>query len=149
DKLPSGAQILDEAGATPLDPNAEQHFYDRTWAEPSLDINGIHGGKPEFVNTTLVVEAEARFTIRLAPGQDPDTVGHAAEKPFRSAVPGGAWLTSPRSSSATASSAFSVMSASTRRPTRTRRRTRAPRSSATSARCSRASCASSVSTTSS
>jgi len=86
DKLPSGAQILDEAGATPLDPNAEQQFYDRTWAEPSLDINGIHGGKPEFVNTTLVVEAEARFTIRLAPGQDPGTVGDAAERLFRAAV---------------------------------------------------------------
>src|SRR5213079_1034077 len=96
DKLPSGAQILDEAGATPLDPNAEQQFYDRTWAEPSLDINGIHGGKPEFVNTTLVVEAEARFTIRLAPGQDPDTVQSAAEKLFRAAVPRDADVTLTR-----------------------------------------------------
>jgi acetylornithine deacetylase/succinyl-diaminopimelate desuccinylase-like protein len=87
DKLPSGAQILDEAGATPLDPNAEQHFYDRTWAEPSLDINGIHGGKPEFVNTTLIVEAEARFTIRLAPGQDPETIATAVEKLIRGAMP--------------------------------------------------------------
>src|SRR5919204_2568083 len=86
-KLPSGAQILDEAGATPLDGKAEQDFYDRTWAEPSLDINGIHGGKPEFVNSTLVVEAQARFTIRLAPGQDPDTIAAAAENLFRAAVP--------------------------------------------------------------
>ena len=54
-----------------FDAKAEHDFYDRTWAEPSLDINGIRGGKPEFVNTTLVVEAEARFTVRLAPGQDP------------------------------------------------------------------------------
>src|SRR5204863_5056297 len=44
DKLPSGAQILDEAGAIPLDPKAEGQFYDRTWAEPSLDVNGIRGG---------------------------------------------------------------------------------------------------------
>jgi acetylornithine deacetylase/succinyl-diaminopimelate desuccinylase-like protein len=100
DKLPKGAQILDEAGATPLDPKAEQDFYDRTWAEPSLDINGIRGGKPEFVNTTLVVEAEARFTIRLAPGQDPDTVGSGAEKLFRAAVPGDADVTLTRENAA-------------------------------------------------
>jgi acetylornithine deacetylase/succinyl-diaminopimelate desuccinylase-like protein len=100
DKLPSGAAILLEAGATPLDPEAESDFYDRTWAEPSLDVNGIIGGKPEFVNTTLVVEAEARFTIRLAPGQDPDTVGAAAEKLFRQAVPDGADVTMKRENSA-------------------------------------------------
>jgi acetylornithine deacetylase/succinyl-diaminopimelate desuccinylase-like protein len=100
DKLPSGAQILDEAGAIPLDPKAEEQFYDRTWAEPSLDVNGIRGGKPEFVNTTLVVEAEARFTIRLAPGQDPDTVGSAAEKLFHAGVPNDAEVTLTRENSA-------------------------------------------------
>jgi acetylornithine deacetylase/succinyl-diaminopimelate desuccinylase-like protein len=100
DKLPSGAQILDEAGAIPLDPKAEEQFYDRTWADPSLDVNGIHGGKPEFVNTTLVVEAEARFTIRLAPGQDPDTVGSAAEKLFHAAVPKDADVTLTRENAA-------------------------------------------------
>src|SRR5213082_368870 len=31
-KLPSGAEILLDAGATPLDPQAERDFYDRTWA---------------------------------------------------------------------------------------------------------------------
>jgi acetylornithine deacetylase/succinyl-diaminopimelate desuccinylase-like protein len=86
-KLPSGWEILDEAGATPLDPKAAEDFYDRTWAEPSLDVNGIRGGKPEFVNTTLIVEAEARFTIRLAPGQDPETIASAAEWLIRAAVP--------------------------------------------------------------
>jgi acetylornithine deacetylase/succinyl-diaminopimelate desuccinylase-like protein len=85
--LPSGLQLLDEAGATPLDANAAADFYDRTWAEPSLDVNGIRGGKPEFVNTTLIVEAEARFTIRLAPGQDPDAIAAAAEKLIREAMP--------------------------------------------------------------
>jgi acetylornithine deacetylase/succinyl-diaminopimelate desuccinylase-like protein len=99
-KLPSGAEVLLDAGATPLDPNAEKDFYDRTWAEPSLDVNGIRGGKPEFVNTTLVVEAEARFTIRLAPGQDPDKIGGAAERLFRQALPEGAELTIEQENSA-------------------------------------------------
>jgi acetylornithine deacetylase/succinyl-diaminopimelate desuccinylase-like protein len=100
DHLPSGAQILDDAGATPLDPEAEGAFYDRTWAEPSLDVNGIHGGKPDFVNTTLIVEAHARFTIRLAPGQDPDTIAAAAEKLFRAALPDGADVDWQRENSA-------------------------------------------------
>jgi acetylornithine deacetylase/succinyl-diaminopimelate desuccinylase-like protein len=89
-RLPSGWEILDEAGATPLDPKAEEDFYDRTWAEPSLDVNGIFGGKPDFVNTTLIVEAHARFTIRLAPGQDPETIATTAERMFRHALPEGA-----------------------------------------------------------
>jgi acetylornithine deacetylase/succinyl-diaminopimelate desuccinylase-like protein len=99
-KLPAGAEILEDAGAKPLDPNAARDFYDRTWAEPSLDVNGIFGGKPDFVNTTLIVEAHARFTIRLAPGQDPDTVGSAAERLFRGAVPEGADVTMERENSA-------------------------------------------------
>jgi acetylornithine deacetylase/succinyl-diaminopimelate desuccinylase-like protein len=89
-KLPSGREILHEAGATPLDPQAAEDFYDRTWAEPSMDVNGIQGGKPDLVNTTLVVEARARFTIRLAPGQDPETIAAAAEKLIRGVVPEGA-----------------------------------------------------------
>jgi acetylornithine deacetylase/succinyl-diaminopimelate desuccinylase-like protein len=98
--LPPGWQLIDEAGATPLDANAADDFYDRTWAEPSLDVNGIRGGKPEFLNTTLIVEAEARFTIRLAPGQDPDTIAAAVERLIRAAVPEGAQLDLIRENSA-------------------------------------------------
>ncbi|HEU5277762.1 MAG TPA: M20/M25/M40 family metallo-hydrolase [Gaiellaceae bacterium] len=98
--LPKGWEILDDAGATPLDSRAQEDFYDRTWAEPSLDVNGIRGGKPEFVNTTLVVEAEARFTIRLAPGQDPDAIAAAAEKLIRQAIPEGAGVDLIRENSA-------------------------------------------------
>jgi acetylornithine deacetylase/succinyl-diaminopimelate desuccinylase-like protein len=98
--LPTGAEILEEAGATPLDPHAADEFYDRTWAEPSLDVNGIYGGKPEFVNTTLVVQARARFTIRLAPGQDPDTIAAAAEQLLRESAPDGAEVEIERETSA-------------------------------------------------
>jgi acetylornithine deacetylase/succinyl-diaminopimelate desuccinylase-like protein len=98
--LPKGSEILDEAGATPLDPKAADDFYDRTWAEPSLDVNGIQGGKPDFVNTTLIVEAAARFTVRLAPGQDPEKIAAAVERLIRAAVPDGASVELIRENSA-------------------------------------------------
>jgi acetylornithine deacetylase/succinyl-diaminopimelate desuccinylase-like protein len=98
--LPKGFEMIDDAGATPLDAKAEEDFYDRTWAEPSLDVNGIRGGKPEFVNTTLIVEAEARFTIRLAPGQDPETIAASVEKLVRGAMPDGAQVELIRGNSA-------------------------------------------------
>jgi acetylornithine deacetylase/succinyl-diaminopimelate desuccinylase-like protein len=91
-QLPSGAEAIAEAGAQPLDGKAGDEFYVRTWAEPSTDVNGIIGGKPGVRNTTLSIEASAEFSIRLAPGQDADTVGAAAERMLRDAAPEGAEL---------------------------------------------------------
>jgi acetylornithine deacetylase/succinyl-diaminopimelate desuccinylase-like protein len=90
--LPPGAESLSEAGAQPLDAKAAEEFYVRTWAEPSADVNGIVGGKPGIRNTTLSIAASAEFSIRLAPGQDVETVGAAAEKLLREAAPAGADL---------------------------------------------------------
>jgi acetylornithine deacetylase/succinyl-diaminopimelate desuccinylase-like protein len=98
--LPTGHVLLEEAGATPLDPKAGDEFYMRNWAQPSLDVNGIYGGKPEFVNTTLPVEAYARFTIRLAPGQELQRIQDAAERLLREAAPEGAELEIKRENSA-------------------------------------------------
>jgi acetylornithine deacetylase/succinyl-diaminopimelate desuccinylase-like protein len=53
-------------------------------------VNGILGGKPGLRNTTLSVHASGEFTIRLAPGQDVQTIGAAAEKLVRAAAPAGA-----------------------------------------------------------
>jgi acetylornithine deacetylase/succinyl-diaminopimelate desuccinylase-like protein len=91
-KLPPGAESLSEAGAQPLDGRAAEEFYRRVWAEPSADVNGIVGGKPGIRNTTLSVEAAGEFSIRLAPGQDVETIGTAAERLLREAAPAGAEL---------------------------------------------------------
>jgi acetylornithine deacetylase/succinyl-diaminopimelate desuccinylase-like protein len=91
-QLPPGAEAIAEAGAQPLDAKAGEEFYVRTWAEPSTDVNGIIGGKPGVRNTTLSVEASAEFSIRLAPGQDVETVGAAAERLLRDTAPAGAEL---------------------------------------------------------
>ena len=91
-QLPAGGEALSEAGAEPLDAKAAEEFYVRTWAEPSADVNGIVGGKPGIRNTTLSIAASAEFSIRLAPGQDVQTIGAAAERLLRDAAPEGAEL---------------------------------------------------------
>jgi acetylornithine deacetylase/succinyl-diaminopimelate desuccinylase-like protein len=91
-ELPPGAEELERVGAVPLDPNAADDFYVRAFAEPSVDVTGILGGKPGLRNTTLVSRASAGVTIRVAPGQDPGTVAAAAERLLRDALPAGAQL---------------------------------------------------------
>jgi acetylornithine deacetylase/succinyl-diaminopimelate desuccinylase-like protein len=95
-----GAQALDEAGVAPYDERAADEFYDRTWAEPAVDVNGIIGGKPGVRNTSIPVAAGARFTIRLAPGQDVEVIAAAAEQLLREAAPAGAELELIRENSA-------------------------------------------------
>jgi acetylornithine deacetylase/succinyl-diaminopimelate desuccinylase-like protein len=90
--LPPGQEELDRVGAVPLDENAAEEFYLRAFVEPSLDVTGIVGGKPGLRNTTLVSSAAAGITIRVAPGQDPETMAAAAERILRGALPAGATL---------------------------------------------------------
>ena len=88
--LPRGAEMLAEQGARPYDESAAEEFWLRTTAEPSVDVNGILGGKPGLRNTTVPVAAEANFTIRLAPGQEVERIAAAAERLVREAAPAGA-----------------------------------------------------------
>jgi acetylornithine deacetylase/succinyl-diaminopimelate desuccinylase-like protein len=90
--LPPGPDVIEAAGATPHDDRAADEFYVRTFAEPSVDVNGILGGKPGLINTTIPAEAQANFTIRLAPGQDLETIAGVAEKLLREAAPDDAEL---------------------------------------------------------
>jgi acetylornithine deacetylase/succinyl-diaminopimelate desuccinylase-like protein len=91
-ELVPGAQLLEEAGARQAYPRAAEEFYLRTTAEPSLDVNGIAGGSPVLQKTVLPVVAEANLSIRLAPGQDVDTIAAAVERLLRDATPDGAEL---------------------------------------------------------
>lgn len=90
--LPPGADEIARVGAVPLDDLAADEFYERVFAEPSLDVTGILGGKPGVRNTTLVSRASAGVTIRVAPGQDPEVLATAAEQLLRDALPAGATL---------------------------------------------------------
>ena len=98
-ELTPGLEELAAQGARPMDARAEDEFYLRTFAEPSLDVNGIEGGSPHLQKTVLPAEAHANVSIRLAPGQDPDQIAAAAERLLREAAPEGAELEITRLSS--------------------------------------------------
>ena len=91
-QLPSGDEQLGLQGAAPIAPGAADEFYLRTFADTSLDVNGIASGSPDLVKTVLPVEARANVSMRLAPGQDPETVRAAFERRVRGALPAGADL---------------------------------------------------------
>ncbi|MGH2873301.1 MAG: M20/M25/M40 family metallo-hydrolase [Solirubrobacteraceae bacterium] len=99
-QLPGGERELGEQGARPADPAAAAEFYSRTTAEPALDVNGIESGSPQLEKTVLPVRAVANVSVRLAPGQDPDTIAAAFEQLLRASVPAGAELALRRTSSA-------------------------------------------------
>ena len=91
-QLPSGAEQLAAQRATPIVPGAEDEFYVRTFADTSLDVNGIASGSPDLVKTVLPVEARANVSLRLAPDQDPAAVRTTFERLVRDALPAGAQL---------------------------------------------------------
>jgi acetylornithine deacetylase/succinyl-diaminopimelate desuccinylase-like protein len=85
--LRSGAAELGEAGARPMDAAAAEEFYDRTWTEPTLEVNGVLGGEAVLQKTVLPVAAEANVSIRLAPGQDVEAILGELEEILRRAAP--------------------------------------------------------------
>ena len=89
-QLPAGDAEIAAAGSRPADAAAGEEFYLRTWAEPSVDVNGIAGGSPTLQKTVIAVEAEANVSIRLVADQDPDVIIPAFERLLREAAPAGA-----------------------------------------------------------
>jgi acetylornithine deacetylase/succinyl-diaminopimelate desuccinylase-like protein len=101
-ELEPGASVLAAEGARPMDPAAAEEFYPRTLAGPAVDVNGIVGGEPILQKTVLPVAAEANVSIRLAPGQEVETISTAFEQLLREAAPEGAELEIDRMSAAPA-----------------------------------------------
>jgi acetylornithine deacetylase/succinyl-diaminopimelate desuccinylase-like protein len=82
-----GSQLVAEAGGRPISDEAARHFYERNWADASLDVNGISGGDADQLRTIIPAHATARFSIRLAPGQDSKQIGNTVEDLLRQAAP--------------------------------------------------------------
>jgi acetylornithine deacetylase/succinyl-diaminopimelate desuccinylase-like protein len=89
DALPSGAEQLAAAGGAPADARAAEELQRRTWLEPSLDVHGVRAGSLDG-KTIVPAEAEASFSIRLAPGQDPGAVAGAMRAAVERLRPEGA-----------------------------------------------------------
>jgi acetylornithine deacetylase/succinyl-diaminopimelate desuccinylase-like protein len=87
--LQGGGDVLARQGARPVDPAAGEEFYVRTWAEPSLDVNGIATGSPFLQKTVIPAVAEANLSMRLVAGQDPDAMFAEIERMLRDAAPAG------------------------------------------------------------
>jgi acetylornithine deacetylase/succinyl-diaminopimelate desuccinylase-like protein len=90
--LDAGSLVLDAQGARPADRAAASAFYVRTWAEPAVDLHGLEAGSADVLKTVVPVLAEGNLSIRLAPGQDVDTIACELERMLRASVPEGADL---------------------------------------------------------
>jgi acetylornithine deacetylase/succinyl-diaminopimelate desuccinylase-like protein len=78
-KMTGAPALGGEAGYTPLE---------RIWARPTAEVNGIGGGyQGEGTKTVLPSRAQAKFTFRLVPDQEPEKVLRVVEDYFRRHAP--------------------------------------------------------------
>jgi len=82
-----GASVVAGGGGRPISDDVAAIFYQRNWADTSVDVNGIAGGDAVQKRTIIPATAQAKFSIRLAPGQKSNEIGAAAEALLRAAVP--------------------------------------------------------------
>ena len=82
-----GTEVISAAGGRPIDDAAAAAYYERNWADVSLDVNGFAGGDAVQKRTIIPARAMAKFTIRLAPGQDAQQIGAVTEELLREAIP--------------------------------------------------------------
>src|SRR5918998_1017459 len=88
-RLPSGAEMIAEAGANEVTPGAAQEFWERTGAATAVDVNMLASGEPR---TVIPSVARAQLSVRLAPGQSAAEIAAEVERLLRAAVPDGAEL---------------------------------------------------------
>ena len=65
----------------------------RLWTKPALSIIGIDAPGVDVSSNTLLPTARAKFSLRLAPGQEPQKAMAAVERHVRSHAPFGATVT--------------------------------------------------------
>jgi acetylornithine deacetylase/succinyl-diaminopimelate desuccinylase-like protein len=86
-RLKPGAQVLADVGGRPLEPRAAAEFYERNWANPSLDVNEVAAGEPR---TVIPATARATLSLRLAPRQRVEEIAPVLTGLLREAAPPGA-----------------------------------------------------------
>lgn len=82
--------LKNEIGVNELVGEEGYSFLERTWARPTLEINGIYGGfSGEGIKTVLPAEASAKITCRLVPNQKPDQIVELLRKHIHAHTPRG------------------------------------------------------------
>lgn len=81
-------------GVTELVGEPGYSTYERAWARPTLELNGVWGGfQGEGVKTVIPAKAHAKVTCRLVANQDPDQVLDCLERHILGHNPAGAHVT--------------------------------------------------------
>lgn len=91
-KLPVDADklILDETKAPALFGEKGYSTFERLWARPTAELNGIGGGyQGQGTKTVIASHAMAKLTFRLVPNQEGDKVLKLAHKHFEKHLPPG------------------------------------------------------------
>lgn len=74
-------ELFGEKGYTPTE---------RTWARPTLEVNGIYGGfQGDGIKTVIPADAHAKITCRLVPDQDPDEIAQLLQTHIQNHLPVG------------------------------------------------------------
>jgi acetylornithine deacetylase/succinyl-diaminopimelate desuccinylase-like protein len=85
--LPSGSDVIAEAGGRPLHARAAADHYRRAWTDTSLDVNELQAGAPR---TIVPAFARATLTQRLAPDQRAAEIAATMRGLLLGALPPGA-----------------------------------------------------------
>jgi len=88
---------LSETGAMDLFGEPGYSCYERAWARPTLEINGIYGGfQGSGVKTVLPSTAHAKVTCRLVADQDPSGMADRVVAHVNSVAPAGVTVTATK-----------------------------------------------------
>ncbi len=94
-KLPidGDREVLKETGAPELFGEAGYNSFERLWARPTAEINGIGGGyQGKGTKTVIGSHAMAKLTFRLVPNQEGDEILKLARAHLRKNLPKGVTL---------------------------------------------------------
>ncbi|HJV44168.1 MAG TPA: dipeptidase [Bacillota bacterium] len=89
----SEEQLKEQLGVPELFGENGYSALERTWARPTLEVNGIWGGfSGEGTKTIIPAEAHAKITCRLVPDQEPEAILELIEKHVTKHTPPGVWV---------------------------------------------------------
>jgi acetylornithine deacetylase/succinyl-diaminopimelate desuccinylase-like protein len=95
------AKYLKELGATSVFGEPGFTTYERAWARPTIEVNGIYGGfQGEGLKTVLPSTAHAKVSCRLVADQDPSKIADLVLAHVREASPPGVKVKATRGESA-------------------------------------------------